>query len=220
MSFWYTLDSDRVSPFAQRQETVHPSEMPIPYLDIGGGGLPAWAFYQKHQSMAGLAGLPVGMPYWWVELTAIPNMENPKKLARKIHASFLILAVRCEASPGQGYTAPPTPKCLTRNMFLPNELSYQDVCQQPLVLTVAYAQVLQYWVEKFRPPVHLDYHTLAMTVVELMQHVREHITFYKQDVLWGLGTQPTTTTIGNNGVKLCWSLGGTWCAPWLLRPPP
>ena len=34
------LDSDGVPPFTQRQETLHPLELPIPYLDIGGGGLP------------------------------------------------------------------------------------------------------------------------------------------------------------------------------------
>ena len=124
------------------------------------------------------------MPHWWVELTAIPNVENPKRLAWKICTSFLNLAVRCEASPGQEYTVPPTPKCLTRNMFLPNDPSHQDVWQQPLLLTVAYTQVLQYWMEKFRPPIHPDNHPLAMSIVELMQHVKEHITFYKWDVLW------------------------------------
>ena len=28
------------------------------------------------------------MPYWWAELTAIPEVENPKKLAWKICVSF------------------------------------------------------------------------------------------------------------------------------------
>ena len=31
-------DSDGASPFAQRQETVHPSEVPLAYPDIGGRG--------------------------------------------------------------------------------------------------------------------------------------------------------------------------------------
>ena len=46
------------------------------------------------------------MPHWWVELTTIPGMEDPKKLAKKICTSFRIPAVRCKASLGQGYTAP------------------------------------------------------------------------------------------------------------------
>ena len=119
------------------------------------------------------------MPHWWVELTTIPNVENPKRLAWKIHASFSIPAVRCETFPHQEYTVPPAPKCLTRNMFSPMIPSYQDVLQQPLLLTVAYAQVLQYWAEKFRPAAHPDYCPLAMSVVELMHRVKEHVIFYK-----------------------------------------
>ena len=59
--------------------------------------------------------------------------------------SFSIPAVRSKAFLGQGYTVPPAPWCLTRYVFLPNNLSYQDVPQQPFLLTVAYAQGLQYW---------------------------------------------------------------------------
>ena len=44
---------------------------------------------------------------------------------------------------GQDYTTSPAPKCLTWNVFLPDELSYQDVQQQPFLLTVAYGQGLQ-----------------------------------------------------------------------------
>ena len=51
---------------------------------------------------------------------------------------------------------------------------------------MAYAQVLQYWVEKVRLPAHPDYCPLAMSIVELMQCVKGHVTFYKWDVLQGL----------------------------------
>ena len=94
------------------------------------------------------------MPHWWVELTAIPSLENPTRLAQKICTSFLIPAVRCETFSFQEYTAPSAPKCLTRNMFLPDDPSYQDIWQQPLLLTMAYTWVLQYWAEKFRLPAH------------------------------------------------------------------
>ena len=197
-----------------------PQRCPYPTQTLAVGGYPpepsiknikAWLDWQAHQ---------LDMPHWWVELTAISNVENPKELARKIHASFLIPTVRCEASLGQGYTASPTPKCLTRNMFLPNDLSYQDICQQPLLLTVAYAQVLQYWAEKFRLPVHPDYYPLAMSVVELMQCVREHITFYKQDVLQDLGTQPTTRAIGSMELNSAEAWGSHDATPLLLGPPP
>ena len=79
------------------------------------------------------------MPYRWAELTTIPRVEDPKRLAPKICASFSIPEVRCEAFPGQGYTVPPAPKCITRNLFLPDDLSYQDIQQQSFLMTMAYA---------------------------------------------------------------------------------
>ena len=53
------------------------------------------------------------MPYWWMELTAIPGVEDPQKLSQKIQTSFSIPEVRSRVFPGQDYTAPPAPKCLT-----------------------------------------------------------------------------------------------------------
>ena len=91
-------------------------------------------------------------PHWWAELTAKAEVEDPRKLAQKICTSFLIPVVRCEALPGQDYTTPPSPKCLTRGRFLPNGPSYQDVQWQPLLLTMTYTRPLQYWAEKVRPP--------------------------------------------------------------------
>ena len=67
------------------------------------------------------------------------------------------------------YTMPPAPKCLSRNAFLLDELSCQDICQQLTLLTVAYARGLQYWVEKLNPPRSLDLHPLAGSVVELRE---------------------------------------------------
>ena len=71
-----------------------------------------------------------------------PWCGEPKEASPKnSHASFMILVVRCETLPGQDYTAPPAPKCLTRGSFLPNDPSFQDVWWQPLLLSVAYVQV-------------------------------------------------------------------------------
>ena len=78
-------------------------------------------------------------------------------------------------------------------MFLPDDPSYQDIQQQPLLLTMPYTQALQYWVKKFRLPDHPDYHPLAMSIVELMQVVKEQVIFYKRDVSSSLGrTAPET----------------------------
>ena len=108
--------------------------------------------------------------------------------------------------PGPRYTAPPASKCLTQNVFLPDELSYKDVQQQPFLLTMAYAQGLQYWVERFNPPEDPDFCPLARSVLELRERVKEHIIFTKQDIIQGLGRinlgatsqwpQPTPTGLG------------------------
>ena len=82
---------------------------------------------------------------------------------------------------------PPAPKCLNRNAFLPDELSYQDIWQQPILLMVAYAWGLQYWVEKLNLPESPDLCPLAGSVVELRETVQEHVTFTNWDVLWRLG---------------------------------
>ena len=127
----------------------------------------------------------LGTPAWRPELKAIPGVNDPRKLAHQIWASFYIPEVRMRASLGQEYTRPPAPKCLNRNTFLPHELAYQDICQQLLLLMVAYMRSLQYWAEKLKPPISLDLHPLAGSVVELRETVWEHVTFNHWDVMQG-----------------------------------
>ena len=138
-----------------------------------------------------------------------PGVEDPWKLAQKIWDSFSIPDVRSRVFPGQDYTTPPAPKCLTQNMFLPYEVSYQDVGQQPFLLTVAYAQGLQYWVEKLNLPENPEFHPLARSVIELRERVKEHDVFTKWDVIWGLGRLnlgatgqwPQTNSTGFRGIE-------------------
>ena len=118
-------------------------------------------------------------------LTAISGVEDPQKLTQNIWASFWIPEVRSRVFLGQDYTAHPTPKCLTQNVFLPDELSYQDVQQQPFLLTVAYAWALQYWAEKLNLPEDPDFHPLARSVNKLRERVKEHVMFTKWDIIWG-----------------------------------
>ena len=134
------------------------------------------------------------------------GVEDPKKLAQKIQASFLIPEVRSQVFLGQGYTIPPASKCLTWNVFLLDELSYQDVQQHPFLLTMASAKGLQYWAEKLNWPVDPDFCPLARSVLELRERVKEHIIFTKQDViqdLWRINPgatsqwpHPTPTGLG------------------------
>ena len=122
------------------------------------------------------------MPCWWRELRAIPGVEDLQKPAQKIWASFSIPKVRGKIFLGQEYTAPPAPRCLNWNAFLPNELSYLDVHQQPLLLTITYAQGLQYWVEKLNPPENPDFCLLARSILELRERVEKHVMFTDQDI--------------------------------------
>ena len=112
-------ESNGVPPSAQRQETVHPPEMPIAYPDIGGGGYPPEPSIRNIKVWLDWQASQLDMPHWWVELTAIPNVENPKRLVQKICDSFLIQAVRCEAFPGQEYTMPPAPNASPGVCFSP-----------------------------------------------------------------------------------------------------
>ena len=93
------------------------------------------------------------------------------------------------ASLNQQYTVPPAPKCLSRNAFILDELSYQDVCQQPTLLMVAYTRGLQYCMEKLNPPRSPDLHPLVGSAVELKEAVQGHVTFNHWDVVPGLGGQ-------------------------------
>ena len=84
----------------------------------------------------------LGTPAWWSELEAILGVEDQQELTCKIWASFYIPKVRMRAFFEQEYTVPPAPKCLSRNAFLLDELSYQDVQQQPTLLMIAYTRGL------------------------------------------------------------------------------
>ena len=128
MTFW----EPAVEPDPEGVEENYPLEPSI--LDIE-----TWLDWQAHQ---------LSTPCWWEELRAILGVKDPQKLTCKIWTSFSIPEVRSRTFPGQDYTVPPVPRCLNWNAFLLDKLLYQDMQQQPFLLTVTYATGLQYWVEK------------------------------------------------------------------------
>ena len=105
----------------------------------------------------------IGRPTNWIcpvggwNLLPSQGWKTHGNLPGRSGASFSIPAVRSRVFLGQVYTAPPASKCLTQNVFLLDELSYQDMQQQPFLLTVAHAQGLQYWVERLNLPVDPDF---------------------------------------------------------------
>ena len=130
-----------------------------------------------------------GKPISWIHplggwnLQAIPGIRDPQKLAWKIRASFYIPEVRMRTLLEPGYTVLPAPRSLDRNVFLPDDLSYQDVWQKLALLTIAYARSLQYWVEKQSLPRSQNLHPLAESVIELQEVVKEYATFNHRDII-------------------------------------
>ena len=137
--------------------------------------------------------------HWWEELTAIPEVGDIKTLAWKICMSFNIPVVQCGALSNQDYMAPLAPKCLRRGMFLLDDSSYQDVWLKPQLLTLAYAQALQYWAEEANPPASSEPHPLAMSVHELRWHIGRYTTFSESDIFEGLGNAIHEAECGDMG---------------------
>ena len=127
------------------------------------------------------------MPAWWSELKAIPEVKDLQKLTCKIQPSFYTPKVRMRASLEQGYTVPPAPKCLNRNAFLLDELSYQDVWQQLNPPNSCLCKGPAILAEKLNLLRSLDLRPLAGSVVELRETVQEYLTFDHWDVVQGLG---------------------------------
>ena len=139
------------------------NELPIKDLE-------SWLEYQADQ---------LGTPTWWGELKAVPDMADLCKFAQKVRASFHIPEIQSQASPNQGYSTPPAPRSLNQGAFLLKRLEYQDVQQRPILLTKAYCQCLQHWVEKSYLLVSPEAHPLAESVRELCLAVGEFVIITK-----------------------------------------
>ena len=87
---------------------------------------------------------------------------------------------------GQPFSAPLAPRNLNRGAFYPKGLKYQDVRQQPILLTMAYCQCLQHWAEKCDPPINAEACPLVKNMRELIQAVDEFMHITARDVLEGL----------------------------------
>ena len=74
--------------------------------------LKTWLEYQAGQ---------LGTPTSWRELEAIPDIENPRKFARKIWVSFYVPEVQSRMNLGQPFSAPLAPRNLNRGAFYPKD---------------------------------------------------------------------------------------------------
>ena len=72
----------QIPPPLVKEVWNHLQEMPIAYLNIGGGrGYPSEPSIRNIEVCLDWQACQIDMPHWWVELTAIPDVEDQKKLA-------------------------------------------------------------------------------------------------------------------------------------------
>ena len=95
-------------------------------------------------------------PEWWTKLSTVPGIEDCRKLAREVQASFGLPWWMQELGAREStHQAPPTPPCLCRQRFM---LLAESIyaCRHnreiPREKVVAYARALQHWVEENNLP--------------------------------------------------------------------
>ena len=91
--------------------------------------------------------------------------------------------------------APPAPLCLLQDHFLPpssNIFACRDIQEVQREKTIAYARVLQYWVEESNLPTGGQPHQLPKSVKELREEMRCYLSFMDLEVFEGV-TSPEET---------------------------
>ena len=118
----------------------------------------------------------LNMPEWWQELVEIPEEDDYWELAQMIQASFeLPWWVSKLHDVENYYLAPPASPCLCWKDFLllPPQM-------------VAYAQALQFWVEKSNLPTLCQPCLLAGNILELRKMMEPYVSFFNDAILDGV----------------------------------
>ena len=112
-----------------------------------------------------------------------------------------------------------SPWVLNRGAFHLEELTYQDVRQQPVLLMIAYARCLQHRVEKNHPPKNPDFCPWAECVRELWQTVWEYVNITYRDVMQGLEIEKCEAS--HPGMTIfSWLLANPTDEPRIVEDPP
>ena len=132
-------------------------------------------------------GQCVDMPVWWQELQAILDVEDHQELTQKGRSSLKVPMVRSQAQGGKNnYSAPPAPKCIGKDRFLPPLdpwMGSQDYCLGQPRKTLACEQALLYCWERVKPPVPSKPHPLMGSILGLRQVMEPFTTFEDSEVL-------------------------------------
>ena len=127
---------------------------------------------------------------WWQELVMVPGVDNHKKLAHKVWASFQLpqrVSEQCQVE--NDHQAPPATLCLCqRSVLLPPNSNFAcwDIWELQWEKTVIYTQALQFWTEKADLPTRGKPCLLAGSVVELQEKVKCYVFFSDDDVFSGI----------------------------------
>ena len=129
-------------------------------------------------------------PSWWQELTMVPGVDDHEKLACKVWASFQLprRVIKLHLVKNN-HQALPAPLCLCQKNFLqpPDSIfACQDIQEMQCEKMVAYAQALQFWVEKVNLPTGGQPCLLVGRVIELQEEMKYYLSFSDEDVFWGM----------------------------------
>ena len=129
-------------------------------------------------------------PEWWTELLTVPGIEDGRKLAREVQASFGLPQWMQELGLREAtLQAPPVPPCLCRQRFMPLAESIyacRDIREIPQEKVVAYARALQHWAEENNLPTGGEPQLLAGSVMGLREEVKWYLSFTNEEVFWGV----------------------------------
>ena len=130
------------------------------------------------------------MPGWWPELAKIPGMDDHQELAWKVQASFELPWQISEQHGMENYHQTPLALlCICQKDFLPqpdSKFSCWDIRESQLEKMVAYAQALQFWVEKANPPTQGQPCLLARSILELKEAMKCYVSFPNDAVFGGM----------------------------------
>ena len=138
------------------------------------------------------------MPDWWPELAEISDVDNHQELAQKVQTSFELPWQISEWHGMENYhQAPPTLLCICWKDFLPQHGSKfvcWDIRESQLEKTVAYAQALQFWVEKADLPTLGQPCLLAGSILELREAMKCYISFPNNAIFGGVALPDESLT--------------------------
>ena len=129
-------------------------------------------------------------PSCWQELGMVPGVDDHEKLPHEVWASFRLpqrASEWCQVE--NDHQAPLALQCLCHRSFLPlpnSNFTCRDIWELQQEKTVAYAQALQFWVEKDNLPTRGKPHLLVGSIVELWEEMKCYFSFSEEDVFSGV----------------------------------